>query len=137
MRRHPSDQMPDSPLDLVLKLVALATDPGASEHEARNAAFTACRLIRKHGLLQGSSQYVPPEPEPVPAPPPRPPPAARPEPARHESVRRPGRFMVSKFSGHCKWCHETYAVGDWIYWRGTGMGSDHEACAKERFDVDG
>lgn len=35
----------------VLQLVTLATDKGATEHEARNAALHACKLIAEHRLL--------------------------------------------------------------------------------------
>lgn len=35
----------------VLQLVTLATDKGAGEHEARNAALQACKLIAEHQLL--------------------------------------------------------------------------------------
>jgi hypothetical protein len=39
------------PNERARKLVALATDKGASHEEARTAAMAACRLIVKHKLL--------------------------------------------------------------------------------------
>lgn len=39
------------PTERARKLVALATDKGASPEEARTAAVAACRLILKHKLL--------------------------------------------------------------------------------------
>jgi hypothetical protein len=43
------------PHERARKLVALATDKGASQEEARTAAMTACRLIARHKLLEGSA----------------------------------------------------------------------------------
>ncbi len=38
----------ERPVERVLRLIALALS--ADEHEARNAALVACKLIREHGL---------------------------------------------------------------------------------------
>lgn len=38
----------------VLKLVALAIDPGAAHEEARSAAYAAVKLIAQHNLLNAS-----------------------------------------------------------------------------------
>ena len=43
------------PHERARKLVALATDKGASQEEARTAAMTACRLIARHKLLDASA----------------------------------------------------------------------------------
>lgn len=42
-------------LDRVGKLMALALDASASEHEARNAAMQAVRLIAQHGLMNAKA----------------------------------------------------------------------------------
>jgi hypothetical protein len=42
-----------SPLDKVQDLISLALDGNPDQEEARNAAMTAIRLIRKHDLLVG------------------------------------------------------------------------------------
>ena len=44
-----------NPKERARKLVALATDPGASSEEARTAAMAACRLIARHELLDPSA----------------------------------------------------------------------------------
>lgn len=41
------------------RLLRLAVDEGASEHEARNAAITLCRLIDKAGGLKAMNQAEP------------------------------------------------------------------------------
>ncbi len=43
------------PIERARKLVALATDKGASSEEGRTAAMAACRLIVKHKLLDSSA----------------------------------------------------------------------------------
>jgi hypothetical protein len=45
------------PHERARKLVALATDKGASQEEARTAAMTACRLIARHKLLDASADH--------------------------------------------------------------------------------
>ena len=40
-----------APIERVTALIALATDAGASEAEARTAAFQAVSLIREHALV--------------------------------------------------------------------------------------
>jgi hypothetical protein len=42
-------------LTRVQQLIKLATNAGASENEARNAALSAVKLIAEHKLLEGSS----------------------------------------------------------------------------------
>ena len=37
----------------VRRLITLALNAGANEHEARNAAMKACQLIHEHQLLEG------------------------------------------------------------------------------------
>ncbi|HEX4445910.1 MAG TPA: hypothetical protein VH044_04215 [Polyangiaceae bacterium] len=46
------------PKERARKLVALATDAGASSEEARTAAMAACRLIAKHELLDAPADRV-------------------------------------------------------------------------------
>lgn len=41
--------------DKAARLARLAVDPAASEGERTNAALAACRLIARHGLLDGAS----------------------------------------------------------------------------------
>jgi hypothetical protein len=43
-----------APIDRVAALVALATDPAASENEKRNAALAACEIVKKEGLAVDS-----------------------------------------------------------------------------------
>jgi hypothetical protein len=45
------------PHERARKLVALATDKGASQEEARTAAMTACRLIARHKMLDASASH--------------------------------------------------------------------------------
>jgi hypothetical protein len=45
------------PKERARKLVALATDQGASSEEARSAAMAAVRLIVKHKLLDGGADH--------------------------------------------------------------------------------
>jgi hypothetical protein len=45
------------PIERARKLVALATDKGASSEEGRTAAMAACRLIVKHKLLDSSADH--------------------------------------------------------------------------------
>jgi hypothetical protein len=45
------------PNERARKLVALATDKGASHEEARTAAMAACRLIFKHKLLDAPADH--------------------------------------------------------------------------------
>ena len=118
-----------SNIDRVLQLIALATDPAASEEETRTAALLACRMIRKHSLLLSPSS----------APPPSPPPPPPPKPAQNNGPfgpsdrwRRPtGRFFVSKYNGTCVSCGEPFFEGDRIYWKGAGKGSEHPECHDE------
>jgi hypothetical protein len=46
------------PKERARKLIALATDPGASSEEARTAAMAACRLIARHELLDSPADRV-------------------------------------------------------------------------------
>lgn len=54
-----------APLDRARDLLRLATNAGASENEARNAALLAARIIVKEGLL---SAFPPAPPRPAPCP---------------------------------------------------------------------
>jgi hypothetical protein len=47
--------MPQDILGRVRCLIELAVAPSANEHEARNSALQACRLIKEHGLLKQPS----------------------------------------------------------------------------------
>lgn len=44
-----------APIDRARQLVDLATNEGASPHEAASAALAAARLIKAHGLLDGAT----------------------------------------------------------------------------------
>lgn len=107
-------------LDLVKKLIALATDSGATEEEeeARTAAVRACHLIRKYEPLSDA-----------PPPPPLPP------------IRRAKRAPVggiqlwrSTYGGYCRWCGDRYQEGARVWWYGTGQGCDHFECGCDRAD---
>lgn len=47
------------PLDRARHLIALATNEGATPHEAANAALAAARIIRAHGLLERAAVTMP------------------------------------------------------------------------------
>jgi hypothetical protein len=66
--------MSTTPIERVRKLIALTASP--NEHEARNAAALACRIIREsNGAIVLAAGAAPPTPAARPAPPPAPPPA--------------------------------------------------------------
>lgn len=50
------------PLERALKLIALSAS--SNEHEARTAAFEACRLIREHKMMLSAPNCVAPPPPP-------------------------------------------------------------------------
>lgn len=58
--------MASNPLESVTRLLALATGENTPVEEARTAAMAACRLILKHGLLNGAVGPVTPERKPRP-----------------------------------------------------------------------
>ena len=121
------------PHERARKLVALATDTGASPEEARSAAMAACRLIVKHKLLDGAASHVEPAPRrrtarehPTPA-----------EAAPRRRTRREGRgdgegrsYRAAR-PGTCAFCAKAFVSEDDVmtYVDGT---VDHWHCAKRR-----
>lgn len=69
----------------------LALNEGANEHESRNAAVQACRLLHKHGLLaqlEANRPWSEPAPTVVAPPPPRP---------KRRPVRQPEEVSFNDF----------------------------------------
>lgn len=92
----------------VMKLVMLASSP--NEHEARTAAFLACKAIREGRLLvlspedprlRGRAEAPPP-------PPPKPKPKEEPPPKR--------RLIAVLYEGWCKTCRVHLPVGTKAWW---------------------
>ncbi len=48
-----------NPRETAQRLVALATNAGATHHEAASAAIQACRIIREHKLLGSRAEEAP------------------------------------------------------------------------------
>lgn len=91
----------------VLKLIAMTTSP--YREEARNAAETACRLIREHGLtvVEGAAIEV-----------------AKAPPPREASARR--RPIHARMKGLCCQCGDRVSPGDKVWWardQGTQCGA--------------
>lgn len=112
-----------STIDRIEKLIALSGS--SNEHEARSAAYLACKMLR-----EGSYRIVAAAPSAASAaadawddpfapsawaPPPRPrrPPPARPRPAPDTRPRRrvPCEIGTAKRSGLCAVCREAFARG--------------------------
>jgi hypothetical protein len=94
------------------KLIDLACSTG-HEEEARTAALTACRLIRKHGLRLSAGAAPDLGSDPwarAPAPTPR----AAAEPVR-EKPPNGGSFARSTRWQRCESCGGAIAIGDEIY----------------------
>jgi hypothetical protein len=100
---------PEKILAKVRDLIALAGSP--NENEARNAAFLAVQKIREHGVTLHLGEPVRQPSEPQTA----------------SSEMGSPRVIVSKFSGRCRTCGESYAVGDQIRWM-RGKGAAHVTC---------
>lgn len=109
-------------------LIALATDAGATEAEARTAAMVACQAIREHKLViteRGRAPPPPPRHEPPrrenrpPEPRRGPPPGPRPPPGR--------KRIRSQFDSICAYCCEPYYAGDTVFWS-RGAGAFHPWC---------
>jgi hypothetical protein len=109
-------------LERIQHLIALSTSP--NEHEARNAALLAVRLIRQHGIVLS---------HPAPAR------TAR----RTPGGSRPGVRRVadaverirSPLGGDCVRCGQRYASGAEVYWLASGGGMHprcFEAWAKQK-----
>jgi hypothetical protein len=115
------------------KLIALAVNSAASEHEARTAAFMAVQLIHKHNLLSFTpSKASPPKAQQPdwakkPASPPKPaaPTPAKPKPAPWGHVT----FMWAKWQETCGCCGKPIKVGDAIAYHKVRNTSWHAKCA--------
>ena len=103
-----------SSIDRIEKLIALAGS--ANEHEARSAAYLACKLIREgeYRIVEAQAAEDPwrafhdawaAEPAPVPRAPRRPPPDPRPR------RRVPCEVARARRSGQCAVCGEPYEEG--------------------------
>lgn len=100
----------------VTKLIALSTSP--NEHEARTAAFQACKMILQNSLM------VCVKTDPWSPPPYRPP-------IRKDDVTK---RIVAKFGGTCRCCGSTYGEGDYIHWaKGRGAVCTRSKC-RELFE---
>jgi hypothetical protein len=119
-------------IERVHRLLALAESP--NEHEARNAAVQAARLIRQHKI----TLLLPESPlEHRATPPPRQSPAPRqPTPApkrRTPASNRAKRIadvptvITSPLGGDCIECGGRYRAGSTIYWLASG-GGIHGKC---------
>ncbi len=122
-----------TPLEKVVKLLALATSP--NENEARTSAFLAAKLIRENKIvllapddarLFGRGSPPPSYSHARPPPPPPPPKEPPPPPPRRNSTEFPVRINA-KFGGFCRVCLLRYEEGDRIYWM-RGDGCSHLAC---------
>lgn len=94
------------------KLIDLACST-SHEEEARTAALTACRLIRKHGMrlsAAAQSDFEFDAERRARAPAPRP----APEPVR-EKPPNGGSFSRARWSMRCESCRGGIAAGDEIY----------------------
>jgi hypothetical protein len=111
-----------STTDRIEKLIALSAS--SNEHEARSAAFLACKLIREGGF-----RVIDPE---RPSPPPRPRKDVRPR-RRVESVI--GR---AKRSGRCTVCDEPFEEGSDVAFPSlasdANLGAAHADC-RSRWSV--
>lgn len=94
-----------------MKLVMLASSP--NEHEARTAAFLACRMIREGKLLLLSPED--PRLRARAAPPPPPP---RPEPPPAQKAREPKarKLIELRFDGWCRACRVGIPAGQEAWW---------------------
>jgi hypothetical protein len=100
----------------VERLIRLATDPGATEHEARTSALIACKTIRAHGLrllaeLPAGDDHA----------------YSRAYEAgfvdgravAERNARQPApprRIITSRYRGSCHGCGNRYEPGDRIAW---------------------
>jgi Protein of unknown function (DUF2786) len=105
-----------SVLDRVRKLIALASSP--NEHEARNAAMLAVRLIREHRLvLSAPARRISTPRATARATPPR---GAR-------RAREPAEEIRSPLGGDCVGCGGRYRRGETVWWFPSGGGM-HAGC---------
>lgn len=101
----------------VVQLIRLATDPAASEAEARTAAMIACRMIREHRLLLAKDfQETPGKERPTPT-------DVWEDPEKGERVS-----LRSKYEGRCKRCRQKYYIGTEVLWSPSGFGCIHPNC---------
>lgn len=113
-------------LDRIRNLIERAAHPTANEHEARNAAVEACRLIKKHEVRLEIGPIPQSAPAPAPQGPFRPYGVPRGEnrtTTLDELLRRPGarevrgelRTANAPANGTCVHCLEPFYVGDRIW----------------------
>ncbi len=104
-------------VDKIMRLVMLASSP--NEHEARTAAWMACKAIREGGLMLvpvESARSRPPPPPPRPEPPPPPPRSsyADAKAKATDSVER--KLIVLQFKGWCRSCRKDIPAGAEAWW---------------------
>ncbi|MGD0674871.1 MAG: hypothetical protein ABSC94_05595 [Polyangiaceae bacterium] len=115
------------PNERARRLVALATNTGASSEEARSAAMAACRLIAKHKLLDAATDPTEggagrrPGRGGAPAHD-----ASRNRRARHEDINYRAHGL-----GVCAFCATPYGPKDEVMTYPSGS-VDHWHCAKRR-----
>jgi len=124
------------PHERARKLVALATDAGASSEEARSAAVAACRLIAKHKLLDpavGHATHAGHADTPR-----RRPTREHPSPEEATSRRRSrrdtrpeGQSYRAARPGTCSFCAKAFGAEDDVMTYVDGN-VDHWHCAKRR-----
>lgn len=117
--------MDTSPIAKVHKLIALATNAAASEHEARTAALMACKLIAQHKLLTVTFTATPaPKPAPKPSNPAPKPAAAKPPAPKHKV-----KVMTALYGTWCGCCGDPIFKGDTISYYPKRKSAWHAACA--------
>jgi hypothetical protein len=131
-----------SSADRIEKLIALSGS--ANEHEARSAAYLACKLIREGGF-----RVIAPAPDPRAAPFPTsawttsPRPKAPPRPRRPAPDVRPRRVVpceirTARWSGRCSVCSEAFEEGSDVAFPSLatdeGLGAAHADC-RSRWSV--
>jgi Protein of unknown function (DUF2786) len=100
-------------VEKVIRLIALATDPGTSEEERRTAAVAACELIRKHDVISVAKPAV----------------KKKTVYGWHENwTKEYGDKFVATRCGKCLFCKRSYQPFDLIY--PTFFGHLHHECLK-------
>jgi hypothetical protein len=104
------------------KLISLATDAGASENEARSAAYQACLAIKKYGFRVVEANHVEESRRaPDPHPPQEPRTRSQPQPTEER------RVIYTRYSSRCIVCGGRYYEGDPVLWA-RGKGASHIHC---------
>jgi hypothetical protein len=135
-----------SSIDRIEKLIALSGS--TNEHEARSAAYLACKMIREGGYrVVAATAAADPWDDPFRAaayeawaapPPARRPPPRRPAPDTRPRRRVPCEIGRAKWSGRCAVCGEGYEEGSDVAFpilaSDESLGAAHADC-RARWDV--